>query len=270
MTSQFDPELVDAYLDGELSGAALVAFEADLATSADLRREVESVGGVRAAVRALPEVDPPFGFYERVLRDQRSAAPLRRSLSGFAASVVAVAAAWILVLSVGSGLGVIDRVPAVGDFADRHAAAVEAMPDPAVGAGYDPMPMDDAADVMPESGDMPMKMTAAYEGDGVVHLMYASGGEMVSVFRQESTADLGELDDGEMMDLRGGDAWHGVVDDMDVLVAVRGAATYTVVGDPSTMPAMTGLVEHLPMTDRSWGDRARGAARDLLDTFGLR
>ena len=269
MTESFDPELLDAYLDDELDAAGRSAVEEALATSPELSDELAAVAAIRDGVRALPAVDPPFGYFERMLLGARRREKAPRAFPGIAASVAAIAAAWFLVLGIGSGLGVLDTVPAVGDFADRHAAALEAMPEPAAIGGYEAMPMDKAMAMGPEIEGTPMTMMGAYRDGAVMHLMYADGAEVISVFRQETEADLGGLADGERMEMAGGPAWHGVVDNMDVLVTVRGTATYTVVGEPAAMPAMGDIVAHLPMADRSLLDRARGAARELVETFGL-
>lgn len=267
MSDPIEPELLDAYLDDELDAVDRTRVDTALAASSALRSELEQQRIVRDQIRSLPPVDPPFGFYERMLSDAKRR---RRTLPGVAASVASVAAAWFLVLGLGSGLGVLDTVPSVGDFADRHAEAVEAMPASAVSSGFESMPMDDADDLGPAMVDQSMTMMAAYENDGVVHLLYSDGPSTVSVFREDAGADLDVLGAGERVEMAGGPVWHGTVDEMDVFVAVRGASTFTVVGDPSAMPTMTDIVDHLPDSDRSFLDRARGAARELVETFGLR
>jgi hypothetical protein len=84
-------ELLSAQLDGELTADEIESVNAHLAECDACRRELEALSEVRATVRAAPAVDPPFGFYERlVLR--------RRPRWIAAASLGAVAAAWIVVL----------------------------------------------------------------------------------------------------------------------------------------------------------------------------
>jgi anti-sigma factor RsiW len=85
-------ELLSAHLDGELSADETAMVEAHLAECGACRTELAATSDVRTALRAAPAVDPPFGFYERLLR-----AP-RRSRWAAVGAVGAVAAAWIVVL----------------------------------------------------------------------------------------------------------------------------------------------------------------------------
>lgn len=62
-------ELLSALLDGELTPAEEAEVRAWLDTDPDARADLEALAAVRSAVRALPAVDPPFGFYERMLRE---------------------------------------------------------------------------------------------------------------------------------------------------------------------------------------------------------
>lgn len=62
-----DESLLSAYLDGELDAAARAAVDARLAESADWRAELAAVRTARDAVRSLPPIDAPAGFWDRVL-----------------------------------------------------------------------------------------------------------------------------------------------------------------------------------------------------------
>jgi hypothetical protein len=74
-------------------------------------------------VRALPEVEPPFGFYERMLRRPR------RALWRGVAALTSGAAAAVVVLALATPSP--HRVdPPVGDLVDRHAATASAVGDP--------------------------------------------------------------------------------------------------------------------------------------------
>ena len=79
-------DALSALLDGELSAEAETSVREHLARCIDCTAELEQVQVARASVRALPMVDPPFGFYERLLGTRR-----RRRWA--AASMVAAAAA---------------------------------------------------------------------------------------------------------------------------------------------------------------------------------
>ena len=99
-------DALSALLDGELPAVHADAARSHLATCPDCAAELGAVGQARAWVRTLPAVDPPFGFYERLLLDRPPVATpltpgnsLRRR-----AGVVALgaAAAAVTVLSFGS------------------------------------------------------------------------------------------------------------------------------------------------------------------------
>ena len=68
-------DVLSAYLDDELTPAERVDVEAHLAGCAECRSDLDAEAEVRLLVRELPAVDPPFGFYERILRDGPAAAP---------------------------------------------------------------------------------------------------------------------------------------------------------------------------------------------------
>jgi anti-sigma factor RsiW len=92
VTSDHLGELLSAHLDGELNADETTAVEAHLAECEVCRSELAATSDVRAALRAAPAVDPPFGFYERLLRAGR------RPRWTAVGAVGAVAAAWIVVL----------------------------------------------------------------------------------------------------------------------------------------------------------------------------
>lgn len=55
-------DLLSAYLDGELSPEDRVGVDAHLAGCGDCRDELGGIAGARAAVRALPMLEPPPGL----------------------------------------------------------------------------------------------------------------------------------------------------------------------------------------------------------------
>jgi hypothetical protein len=65
---------LSAFLDGELEEAAHQAAYEHLAACALCQSDLESLTRVRTALRAAPEVDPPFGFIEAVIQS-RSTGP---------------------------------------------------------------------------------------------------------------------------------------------------------------------------------------------------
>ena len=104
-----DPDMLSAYLDGELTDAERAAVEAQLEASAEWRDELAEVRAARDALRGLPEREAPPGFWEAVhahvaaddddLVDDEVVVPItaapshpRRRWAWIAASAAAVAA----------------------------------------------------------------------------------------------------------------------------------------------------------------------------------
>ena len=70
MSETIEPsELLSALLDGELDDGEAAAVRAWLADHPAGQHELENLRRIRAGLRDLPAVDPPFGFYERMLLD---------------------------------------------------------------------------------------------------------------------------------------------------------------------------------------------------------
>jgi anti-sigma factor RsiW len=100
-------DALSALMDGELPWAEEQVARAHLATCAECADELAAVGQARTWVRGLPPVDPPFGFYERMLRGAPSSVPrfaappsnLRRRAG---AAAFGAAAAAVTVLGIGS------------------------------------------------------------------------------------------------------------------------------------------------------------------------
>jgi hypothetical protein len=80
---------LSALLDGELTAGERSAVQAHLAECDECNTELEATRLVRDRLRRAPPVDPPFGFYERMLRKKRRWPVV--------ASVAAVAAIWVAV-----------------------------------------------------------------------------------------------------------------------------------------------------------------------------
>lgn len=108
-------ELLSAHLDGALTPDERAVAEQWLERSAAARAEYESLAQVKATLGGLGEVEPPFGFYDRMLRqatptpevtsavDRAAATPTRPRRTGrwIAAGGAIVAAAAALVLVAG-------------------------------------------------------------------------------------------------------------------------------------------------------------------------
>lgn len=121
-------DALSALLDGELSGAQQETARAHLAGCPACTEELAAVGQARSWVRGLPQVDPPFGFYERMLLDRSrpggttafGARPGLRRRAGLAA--LGAAAAAVTVLGVGSP-SARPVNPAMPQLIEAHAAS---------------------------------------------------------------------------------------------------------------------------------------------------
>jgi anti-sigma factor RsiW len=70
-----EPERVTAYVDGQLAGDARAALEAHLLECPACRDQEAFERGLRARLRGLPAVEPPFGLETKVRRRLRTARP---------------------------------------------------------------------------------------------------------------------------------------------------------------------------------------------------
>jgi anti-sigma factor RsiW len=129
-------DLLSGLLDGELSPGADAGARRHLEACHDCALELESVRRVRAWVRGLPPVEPPFGFYERLLGDeQRGLGTARWPWSsprvGVAAFAASAAAAVVLL-----GLASPSEPPVttpVSHFVEAHVTGASLGSDPLSG-----------------------------------------------------------------------------------------------------------------------------------------
>jgi hypothetical protein len=223
-------ELLDAYLDGELDADEREQVDDLLARSATARAELDEIDRVRSMVRALPAVDAPFRFYERMTTARRRRAP------GLSVAIVgAVAAAIVLVVAI-SPVG--NRLaPPVEDLGRRHAmlaSSSTAMPE-----GYTEM---DAEEMDEQSGfEMPptangYRRMHVYDAPDGVHVVYGNGSTMVSVFEQRGSVEWSDLPaGGSRTTMDGDDAWVSSADSAppavsEVVVLARDGLVVTVLG----------------------------------------
>lgn len=214
---------------------------------------------VRRLLRDLPEVTPPEGFFEDLIRSRHRRA---RSIAlvGLAAAGVAGA------IVVGQATGITGEAdPPMDELADRHeqVIGVEArtlrgeMPAEDVPAPYQ----------APERvGGMERGMAVRHDDD-VVQVVYAADGHYVSVFEE-----VGDMDDAAMADdltpagIDGVDAWW--TDDGAVVVR-RAEVVYVLMGDmePDEVAAMVrDLPDARPM---GLARRVGDAMDDLVRAFGF-
>lgn len=144
MTHLAASQRLSAYLDGELIRAERVAVETHLRHCPVCRRDLAELEQVRAWLRALPEVEPPPGVLDDVLRRVARPSSAAQMVRGWLRGVFrrpAVAAAAVLVVGLVIALplarGRIDRLQAadvgVDVYVREHAllSAVDPFVDPA-------------------------------------------------------------------------------------------------------------------------------------------
>jgi anti-sigma factor RsiW len=262
-------ELLSAYLDDELTAQERAEVEAHLEFCAPCLGDLDEEREVRSAVRGLPAVDPPFGFYERILRDGPAdpAQPTKRRFRFGMANLVATAAAWVLVLGVAnlnsSGGGSVN--PSPNDYVAAHASVL-----PAVGGRS---PSKEEA----QRYDVPDRLAGTYElvGEittrGIPQLIYTDGQKLLSVFVQAGRLNQAAVpDDARRVEVNGAEAWLVPSDDGDTIFLQRPGVVVIIVG-PSLDQAASDMATAGPKADgdESLLDHVRDAAEGLLETFGL-
>jgi anti-sigma factor RsiW len=103
-------ELLSALLDGAVTDDERATAEAWLERSAEARAEYATLAQVKAALGGMGEVEPPFGFYDRMLRqgtpepevtsavDRKAGrSKLPRRLAGAAVAAIGAAAALVVI-----------------------------------------------------------------------------------------------------------------------------------------------------------------------------
>ncbi len=222
-------ERLSAYLDGELDPIDIATLEADLAASTDLAADLATLGRTRQLLRSMGDIEPTPGIFEPTvvsLDAHRRRRGLRLAVPGVA--ILGVAAVWLLVLGVFSGTGVARFVPAVDDYVDRHASAIEL----GESDGFLAIDGDDMAPMV--DTDTGLAMMGAYRRGDVVQAVYSDGSHELSVYREPGRVDwdsimarggtLDQVDDDKM--------WHYEADGFAVVVVERRDHVVTVVADP--------------------------------------
>lgn len=261
-----DDDRVSAYLDDELPAEERRAFEAELAASPELAAQVRSFGSLRSALRDLPEVEPPVDLVAEGRRRRRVARARRTARPTLA--IVAVAAAWFLVLGFGAGAVLPRVVPALDDLVDAHAAAATGAPN-----GFAEMDMAMTGEDHPETLGDGMELSAVYARGQLVLLSYSDGEHAVSVFEQPGVVDWQEMpDDGEMKPMADDSmSWTKDMEGTEVMVISSGDTVRTVVADPGMGPMVDSVMSMADGADGgpSIGERLRRAAAEVVGLFGL-
>jgi hypothetical protein len=285
-------DALSALLDGQLDAAEAEAVHAHVVACADCTAELEAVRATRAAIRSLPAVEPPAGFFEGLLAgglpEEAPDAPVagrllplrsRRAALGNAAA--AVAAGLLLVVGFG-GNQATAVAPEVATNVERHAASISAA---SLGGANPIMGRSEVTPTtLPHTGisrpyTAPKELAGyhlvdAYRAPHGVQLLYEKGGYGLSVFEQEGDLDRSELpENGTWFELDGHTAWRWDAPTAQgrVLVAQRGDLVVTLVGDESSA-VVRAAAEALPGTPQVALEtrlrRACGEALDMLSPTG--
>jgi Putative zinc-finger len=261
-------ELLSAYLDGELTPAERAYVDEHLATCALCRGDLEGEREVRSALRDLPDVEPPFGFYERILRYGPSAVaePKKRRFKFGVANLVATAAAWVLVLGVAnlnSSGGSVS--PSANDYVAAHASLLAGF-----GGGS-------GSQQQAQRYDVPDRLAGTYQFVGEVdtrgypQLVYSDGDKTLSVFVRPGHLDESALPaEATPVQVNGAMAWSVPSDGSEAIFLQRPGVVVVIVG-PALDEAASDMASAGPKADGddSLLDHLTGAGEGLLETFGL-
>ncbi len=125
---------IDAYIDQELAVREAAEMEAHLAECIDCRREVNEARSLKMLLGGVPDMEPPVGFEERLVRSVMRAPqpePVRQSFGWIAFAGVAAAAVTFAVLN---------RAPRDTEFVSQEKALThEIGQDLVYTAGTDPL-----------------------------------------------------------------------------------------------------------------------------------
>jgi hypothetical protein len=224
----------------------------------NLPREPDEGEDVRRLLQGLPEVDPPEGFYEHLIRRKRN-----RARAVVVLGLIAAAVGGAIVVAEATGVtGEVE--PTMVDLVSRHEDMME---DDGQADGESPADVGAPYQVPDRIGPFSPGMAVRHPDD-VVQVVYGLDGDYLSVFEQ-----AGDLDEDALggnftrLHLRGVRAWES--EDGETIVVRRSDVVYVLVGDIDH-DAIPELIEDLPDA-RPMGvwERARDAMDDLVDTFGF-
>jgi hypothetical protein len=261
-------DLLSAYADGELSPTERASVDDHLASCPLCQRELAATAEAKSWVTGLPEVLPPFGFYERLLVDPSGGRARRRAWATRAGVVglAAIASIWLGVLAL-SGLDGRrpSGVPALNSLVTMHdqsqsqpdtttdqAAAMERAASLGLPRQVDDYVLSDVIDRGPEQ-----------------QAIYRDGDQALSLFLyQRYDIDPSELPPAAVEDdIAGRPAWIVPGLDGPMLVVQIGHDAVIFVGGDAPSTVASGVDPHTP--ERSLGDRIEGAGEGLLQAFGL-
>jgi hypothetical protein len=258
-------DLLSAYADGELAADERTTIDDHVEGCPSCRRELAATTQAKAWVTGLPVVEPPFGFFERMLLDPSGGRVRRRTWATRVGAIglAATASIWLAVL----GLSGLDGrrpsgVPALNSLVSFHEHPLSPRTDQSTA-------LQRARSLgLPPSVDDYALVDVVQRGPAE-QAIYRSGDQTLSIFLyQRYSIDESQLPaESVERDVAGRRAWILPTSDGPMLVSQIGPnAVFIIGGDAQS--TMAGDVD--PRTPaRSMGDRVRGAGEGLLHAFGL-
>jgi hypothetical protein len=229
-------ELLSALLDGQVTDEERATAQEWLDRSEAARDEYAELARVKNALRGLPAVDPPTGFYDTMLRRgsplatvvpgsarDRARRAWYRQPATVAASAIATAAAWLLVGGVGSQEGTL--VPPL----DGVAASITSVP-----------------------GAARTEVTILHEDDGEV-----------AALRQDGAVGWDRLPEGRRI---GDDVWIDLTTPPGLarVIVVHDGAVWTLASTELDAEGLLAVAEDLPRGDE---DTLVGRLRSACDAL---
>ena len=258
-------DLLSAYADGELSADERALVDEHLDSCATCRQELDATAEAKAWVTGLPEVLPPFGFYERMLLDPSKGRPRRRDwatrigLAGLAAT----AAVWLGVVAMTgldsrrpSGVPALNSLVGLHERAPRTTPSGQAAQQRATHLGL-PSAVDD------------YELVAVIDHGSEEQAVYWEGDQPLSVFLfrryhiDESALPAGSRE----IVVAGNPAWIVPWRGGPLLVSQIGPNAVVMVGGDLAASMVGDVRPRAP--GRSLGDRLEGAGEGLLQAFGM-
>jgi hypothetical protein len=212
---------------------------------------------VRALLRGLPDVAPPEGFFDHLIRRRRRRA---RTVAGAALVAAGVTGAIVVAQATGITGDVSPPMSALADFHSEAAVVESSMqgdPDGDVPAPYQ----------APEHVAGMSRGFTFRHPDDVVQVLYGEDGHYLSVFEQAGDLEDEATDAGlTPLDVAGVDAWRS---DAGAVIVRRDGVVYVLMGD-FDVDQLASIVDDLP-DGRPMGltRRIGDAMDDLVDAFGL-
>ena len=262
-------DLLSAYADGELTEAERATVDAHLESCPTCGRELEATRRAKEWVSGLPEVQTPFGFFERMLLDPSG--PRRRRdrwvIRAGAVSLAATASIWLAVVGLTGLTG--NRSGGLPALNSWSASTSRRLRTPRRTRRHSTRP----SRRPPRSACLPRWGATTWQSltdlGQPQQATYTSGDEVLSAFVfvgydiREDRLPAGSR--GWL--LSNGRAWIVPADPSPVVLAQVGANVVVLVG-PEPAPSMADDLESR-RPDPSLMDRAQGAGEGLLEAFGF-